>query len=64
MERFDKKQIQVLRKELENVLLKYKGTDKIKFEMSNDILECLLFETDKYNNNKKTFAIDFKLIKK
>jgi uncharacterized protein YjbI with pentapeptide repeats len=64
MEKFDKEQIQKLRKELKDVLLKYDGTDKIKFEIESNILESLLFETDENNKNRKYFAIDFKLIKK
>jgi len=55
-------ELQKLREELRLGLRKYNGIDKIRFDMSHEMLEKLIFLQDE--EGRKTFAFDFNLIKK
>ena len=54
-------EMRILRQELEKGLKRYKETEKIKFNMSHNMLERLIFLNE---GKRKVIAFDFELIKK
>lgn len=58
----DKKYVEKLRNELAKELYNYYGTEKIKFDLTKEELEDIIFEYE--NPKKKKMAFNFTLIKK
>ena len=57
----DKKYVEKLRNELAKELYNYFGTEKIKFDLTKEELEDIIFEYE--NPKKKKMAFNFTLIK-
>lgn len=58
----NKKYVEKLRNELAKELYNYCGTEKIKFDLTKEELEDIIFEYE--NPNKKKISFEFRIIKK